>query len=147
MSRVGQLYGTTQLVHDFGNIHAFPRVFGLPPKLFPSLGRNAFSGFEEGGGFIEIKDVAWFEVQPVANMDRDGDLAFGSKGCLHDDKVSGKSKENKSWFMKKGSRFLLEAGRVSRPIEVRHRVGRKSLRLANSGAFFPAPRDKSFGKL
>jgi hypothetical protein len=90
-----QLHGTAQLIHDFIHGQPSPRVFPSFSKLFPSLGRNGFGGFEEWGGFIELKNVAWFEVQPVANMDRDGDLAFGSKGRLHDNKVSGKSKEKK----------------------------------------------------
>jgi len=47
-------------------------------------GFRGFRGFEKRGRFIEIEDIARLKVEPVADADGDGDLAFRSKRCLHE---------------------------------------------------------------
>jgi len=82
--RARQLDGPTQFIHDFEHGPVAPWVRCGLPKLLPRLGWDGLGRFEKGGCFIEFENIARLEMEPIANMHRNGDLTFGGKGRLHE---------------------------------------------------------------
>lgn len=61
----------------------WPRVGGLTSELLPGLGRNGFCSFEKRRGVIKFVLVIRLEMEPIPNMNRNGDLPLGGKGCCN----------------------------------------------------------------